>query len=257
MGVSSKLQKIRKVLQNYPEGATPKMISVESRINANTIKGLLPIMTDVKKIRRGLYKVVKGGDVPYASSGDLLDWNFHNCMLSCQTKGTKPTDIMLDLKLIQIHYVVSGSGRATLRVASDSPLNVSSLCSVFAVFSLLLGWPVNMGDVFITCIEFNKDYSNLRLDGIKCITVDSLVSQFKAYQKRAGLRVEHKTKVPLSVENVVDMLSSNPSSVDISTKMSELQKGLEAVAVATANNTRLLFEAVDHMNKGGVNPYVR
>ena len=71
------------------------------------------------------------------------------------------------------------------------------------------------------------------------------------------MRVEHKTKVPLSVENVVDMLASNPSSVDISTKMSELQKGLEAVAVATANNTRLLFEAVDHMNKGGVNPHVR
>ncbi len=101
--------------------------------------------------------------------------------------------------------------------------------------------------MFIRTIEFNKDYSNLRLDGLNCITVDNLVEQFKLYQKKRGLRIEHKTKVPLTVENIVDMLSSNPNSIEHTIKLADQKKQLDRLTTATSANTHMLYKLIDNL----------
>ena len=121
-------------------------------------------------------------------------------------------------------------------------MNVSSLAVVARLFS------VDWRSVMISSVEFNHDYKNLRLDGVKSISVDSLVSQFKVYQKREGLRLEHKTKVPLSVENVVDMLSNQPNLVDLNVKLSQQREALDRLNLAMRKNSEL-FPSHDRTRK--------
>ena len=206
-------------------------------------------MEGIKKAIRGLYKVLPRGDGPDSLTLDLQDWNFHNLIMTTQVidLGFRGVEKSFDFGLVQCDLSVAGTGKATFRVSSDYPLNVSSICFVAGFFAELIELP-SMSDVLISTIEFNHDYKNLRLDGVKCITVDGLVAQFKAYQKKEGLRLEHKTKVPLSVENVVDMLRQSPNSVDLNVKLSQQKEGLEQLLVATSRNSELIFKLFDKMN---------
>ena len=234
-------------MSDYPEGMTPKMIALRTRINVNTIKSILPKIQGIKKIMRGLYKVVEGGDgTPKSDESRLTDWNFHNLHLSCIDKGIRRKTITTinSFGLLNLKFIITQFGKASLSVASDYPLNVSAICLVGAYFSELIK---NYSDVLVTpkdiqirTIEFNRDYSNLRLDGVQCISLDSLNEQFKLYQKSRGLRKEHKTKVPFTTQDMVDMLTSNPNTVDIHTKLNDISKQLEALRSSGQNTTGLL-----------------
>ena len=107
-------------------------------------------------------------------------------------------------------------------------------------------------DISVQTIEFNKDFTNLRLDGVKCITLDNLSEQFKVYQKKLGLRIEHKTKIRFNVENVVDMLATDPNSLELNIKLSKQKEKLDRLMLATSNNTKLLFKVIDTI-KGRLN----
>ena len=250
----SKTYNIINCLKNNPEGITPKMIALNTRLNVNTIKSLLPKIHGVKKVMRGLYKVVEGGDgTTIQPSTELHSWNFHNCILSCQlTNFPKKTITTTNsFNIINYEFVISIKGHASLRVSSDNPLNISSICSVYAYFSELISKHskdvITQSKVYISTIEFNQDYKNLRLDGVKCITIDNLVEQFKVYQKKTAMRIEHKTKVKMTVENVVDMLTNNPNSLETNIKLSKVMEQNKALIDKTAINTDLIFKLIDKM----------
>jgi hypothetical protein len=247
-----KRHKILKCLADYPEGTTPKTIARHTSLNVNTVKSILPKLTNVRRTMRGFYKVLEGGDGGLSEPDVLRDWCFHNLVLSCElTHCTRRVDESYALGLVGVSFTLSKSGRASLRLSCDWPLNVSSICLVYGFFRNLLGRyssdAVGLADVFVRTVEFNKDYSNLRLDGVKCISLDSLCVQFKAYQKRRGLRIEHKTKVPFSVENIVEMLSSNPNGLEHNLKLVSMKKLLDRQAVATEANTRMLYKLIENM----------
>lgn len=249
---TAKTKKILVCLNNYPEGATPKIIARETGLNVNTIKSLLPKIPGVKKAMRGFYKVLNNGDSHHDSpSSRLTSWNFHNCILSSTIARPPPRLIeeSYAIGLIAVKFSLSPLGNATLRISTEHPLNVSSLSLAGVLFSVLLKdhspTPITAKDIYIKTIEFNKDYSNLRLDGVRAITLDSLSSHFKAYQKQLGLRIEHKTKVPFTVENVVDMLAANPNSMEYNIKLSKQKEQLDNLMTVTTRNTELLFKLLD------------
>jgi hypothetical protein len=243
-----KIKKIVRCLQGYPEGLTPKLIASKTGLNVNTVKSLLPEISYVKKIIRGLYKIVPEGDgTTSPTTLELTDWNFHNCILSIQKLDISP-DVLDDWNfgLVKLSYVAK-QGKATLRIASDYPLNVSSLSFVAGFFADLVS--ADWRKVMISSIEFNHDYSNLRLDGVNSISVDSLFEQFKVYQKSIGLRVEHKTKVPLAVESVVDMLRQQPQSLELNVKLQRQAEVIDKLVLMSDKNARLLLAVIDKLNK--------
>lgn len=255
-GEASKMSRILTCLQNYPEGATPKIIAFTARINVNTVKSILPKMTNIKKVLRGLYKVVEGGDGAVSPKTDELhNWCFHNCILSSQLKDYPGKTITStnSFGIVNYEFTISIKGNATLRVTSDNPINVSSICVVYAYMRELINKHskdvIAPKDVRVSTIEFNRDYTNLRLDGIRCITMDSLIEQFKVYQKKAGMRLEHKTKIPFSVENVIDMLSNNPNSLELNIKLSQQKEQLDKLTAATTHTSAMLTNLIDKMNK--------
>ena len=154
-----------------------------------------------------------------------------------------------DFGLVHLEMSVSPLGKAVCRVSSDFPLNVSSICFVAGFFSFVT--KVAFDGILVKTIEFNRDFSNLRLDGARCLTVDSLVEQFKVYQKKRGLRVERKTKVNFSASDLVELLGQPPQSVDQNVKLSRQGEQLDRLTKATSDNTQLLFKLIDSL-KGGV-----
>lgn len=251
--VSLKKKKIAKYIIEHPEGCTPKMISTGTSININTVKSILPKLKNIEKVTRGWYKVVNRGDDPFTSDGKLTNWNFHNLILSVPLCHYKPMSIQTGFNLINIDINISDKGLCTLRLSSDYPLNVSSICLVYAYLKQFLGTissdKITMKDMLVKSIEFNKDYSNLKFEGVNCITLDGLCTQFKAYQKKIGLRTEHKTKVPFHVETMVDMLTGSPANLELNAKLKAQEKLLEKLTTQAIYNTAQLTKLIDKTSK--------
>ena len=251
---NSKHEKILTALSFFPEGTTPKTLARETGLNVNTVKAILPKLAGIKKLHRGFYKVVERGDSTLPSTGNLEDWNFHNLVLTAVIGGRwEPVDRTEIIGLIKCRVVISKAGNATLFVSSDWPLNVSSICIVFAYFRDMIysysEYIITLADVLVKAIEFNKDYSNLRLDDLRAITVDSLVEQFKIYQKKRGLRIEHKSKIPMPVENIVDMLRNNPNTLEFNVKLQEQQKQIERLANIQQKTNNILLNLNDYLKE--------
>ena len=242
-----KCDKILKCLSSFPEGTTPKVIAFNTSLNVNTVKSILPKLRNVKRTMRGFYKVLNGGDGPlkYPPS-DLTSWTFHNCILTSDTglKQRKIHTTTFSLGLLNLKFTLSSVGKVSLHIGCATPLNISSLSMCYGFLKEVTyrhtGFWLIPTDVYVSTIEFNKDYTNLRLDGVKCITLDSLSEQFKVYQKRLGMRIEHKTKVNFTVENIVDMLTNNPNSLESNIKLAEQGKQIRRMSEAMQTTQSLL-----------------
>lgn len=237
---------LQEALARFPEGATPALLSRETGLNHNTVKTLLPRLSGTKKVIRGVYKVAEQGDGGVLP-GELREWNFHNLVLRSHSVEDARREAW-DFGLVRAELVISLSGRVSLRLSSDWPLNVSSLCLVEAFLRrvVLLDAPV-----VVSSVEFNRDFSNLRFDGVRAVTLSSLVEQFKVYQKRRGLRVERKALVPFSMENLVSLLAANPGMVEASSLLQRQSLVLERLVSASAAHQKLLFRLVDELRGGG------
>lgn len=253
---SSYVQKRKKIaayLLEHPEGCTPKMISLGTSINVNTVKSILPKLNNVRPFVRGFYKVDNTGDTPSASTGDLSAWNFHNLVLSIQLKSFQFHSNVVKLDLMDIAVNINSSGYCTIRLSTDYPVNVSSIGLLFGWLKLYLkdysSDELSSKDIQVSTIEFNQDYSNLKLDGVNCITLDSLNEQFKIYQKSIGLRIEHKTKAKFNVDNMIDMLTGSATAVDLSNRMTEHIDKLNKLTGQTIYNTQLLNKLLEVSRK--------
>ena len=229
IGKLKKVEKIMKAVESEPAGITPKIMALMTGINQNTIKGLLKDMKGVKNEIRGVYRLVGLGR---DSIKTIFEFNFHNITLSCDLKGY--TGIRIDTSLSSglINYrfeIGEVSKQATLHISTEYPINISAIESVYMTFAGLVekyaGYKPETKDVTVSSIEFNQDYANLKLEGVNCITLENLIEQFKLYQKTNGLRVEHKIKVPIQLETIMDMLTNSSISSDIYDNILSLKKG--------------------------------
>jgi len=73
-------------------------------------------------------------------------------------------------------------------------------------------------EILISSIEFNRDYTNLRLDGLNSLTVESFIAQYKLYQKSRAVREEYKTKLPIPTTVLFELLNSGHNYASLSLK---------------------------------------
>jgi len=249
-GISRKMTEIATFMALHPQGCTPKMISSGTSLNVNTVKSILPKLKNITTIARGFYKVLNGGDTPSTSCGDLSAWNFHNLILSVPIiPGHLCLPKEYNYDLIKLVLTLHEEGRAVICVSTDYPINVSSICILYGLIRELikqyLDHSLEMNEVKVHTMEFNQDHANLKLDGVNCITLDSLCTQFKIYQKSIGLRIEHKTKVNFNVENMIDMLTGSSTTIDLSARMTEQTERLIKLTGQTVLNTQLLNKLIE------------
>ncbi len=207
-----KEEKILFVLKRYPEGVFPKILASDAGINVNTTKSVLKRLVSKGKINkkdgiRGLYLLVEN------SRDSIFDWNLHNTHLACTIKNYSGERInkIFDFGTLTYKFEIGKeSKQASMHIITKHPLNISSICACYSFFAQLIKEYTNFSpettDVTVSSIEFNRDYLNLKLDGVNCITLDRLLDQFKLYQKKSGVRAEYKLKVPIPFEAIMSML---------------------------------------------------
>ncbi len=211
-----KISKIQNYLQTFPEGATPKMISLFTGITQSTVRGLLRRgVPGIEAMEiKGLYHSVL--DNPHRQ---IFSYNFHNLVLGVFLPNYQKESVKQTLSCELTNYafqIGKESKKATMQISTpkikgtDYPINVSSITLAFALFRELVlkfaDTKIQMKDVQVNSIEFNKDYSNLKLEGVNCITMENLIEQFKIYQKSDKVRSEHKIKIPLNAEDLIKLL---------------------------------------------------
>lgn len=205
-----KIDKIKQELAKYPEGINPKTIAINTGIKQATVRGLIRNIDGVELVAdiRGLYRLVDLG-----IHDSIFSYNFHNLIVGVFLPNYSGNDISQTLSCELTNYAFSickGTKQATMRISSNYPINVSSITLIFALFKELVlkysGVEITMDDVQVSSIEFNKDFINLKLEGVNCITLSNLIEQFKIYQKELSLRIEHKIKVPMNANQLIKLL---------------------------------------------------
>ena len=252
-----KESRVRKLLKQHPEGLTPGFIATTTGINHNTTKSLLRKLDVEGVVRtkqglRGCYVLVE------ESGHNILCWKFHNLILT--HKLSSPVREKISIKLIQpLSKITFGIGekthQATLRFSSKFPRSIQDLETISLLFQHLIEkskYPVPKIDAIeVRSVEFNRDYHNLKIEGANCITVDGLLTQFKLYNKRNGLREEYKIKVPINLTFMIDLLRSKGDYVCLSKVTDVLQERLETIEKSNERNSNTIKLMFDHIKSDG------
>jgi hypothetical protein len=236
-------RRIIEILKENPLGYNPKTLSRILNINYNTLKSMLGRLKDILTKENGIYRLVDK-----YRDGSIFDWKIHNVALTTSIPGYSGERINLKFDFCPCKYkfeLGKESKKATYRVASSkSPLEISSIYSIYLNFALLTekysGYFPPTAEVMASSIEFNKDYINLRLDGINCITLDSLFEQFRIYEKGKFLRLEHKIKVPFELDILMEMLNKSSNSVEIYNELCQIRKERKEIRKSQKNIIGLL-----------------
>nr|MBI4157077.1 hypothetical protein [Candidatus Woesearchaeota archaeon] len=253
-----KINKIMQALKNHPEGLTPKAISYYTGINHNTIKSMLPDMDGVKhKGYAGLYVLVDND-----RHGAIFKWNFHNAILSYKLPKYNGQRITKNLgnSLLNLKFEIgSTSKKASLRVSTQYPLNITSIYTCYLLFCELIHNFCNEepvpSRVYLTSIEINNDMEGIKLDGLNSISIDSLSEQFKLYHNKSAksLRSEHKLKLPIKLEAIFNMLINEDRFLELYDETIKHKHNEELILKYQSMNSKLLQEILKKLDVSKIN----
>lgn len=226
-----KRDRVLECMKDFPQGVMPMQIATRTDINQSTVGNILANLVNggkIRKVHTGMYVIVEGVDSPLVPEPDLNKWKFHRRIAIADIPDYKGNGWICSYSYGTIYgtFEVSKKGRASYTTNSVYPLDMSSWSSVFMNFKLSVemhcGWSMKEEDVMIPTIEINYDYSNLKLEGVKCVRLNTLTSEYKAYQKSSGLRVEHRPKGIVFQEDIRTMLMMPPMEVSLKREMNRL-----------------------------------
>ena len=246
-GGLSKKQAIVEILQREQRPLTPKEIvwisKADSRfgaINHNTVKVYCRQLLMSNKIYQPIHGYYEVTENRYGVLG-VSEVRVHDVRLVW--------DVGLRGCLGEVHEVVGGvkvdcqfgsvRGKVSATVACDEGMDFHTVC--FAVDLVRrFAWEkagVNL-DVHVcsVCCEFNEDFKHVRLDGVRCATVQSFLGDLeRVYQKQDCVRSEIKVE-ETSLEGMYALLKGGVSSYNILQSQFLLMKKLDRIAFLLEQN---------------------
>ena len=148
---------------------------------------------------------------------------------------------------VKIHVCFGSERRqVTGYIANDVPGMERATCMfalnrLFDIIEGRLGFELR--DLDLTTFEINKDYANVRLDGVQCVTKRGLYGMIeRTYQKEENLvRREVKVSSPMSVNKFEEVLQKGLVGLEQVQHFAELSRSVVGVGDALKfNNNRLL-----------------
>jgi hypothetical protein len=237
-------EEVLNYLEVHPEGANPKQISFDLKKNKSTVRGICRKLFSEGRIRlhkniRGYYELVENKD------HGMFDFKFQNCFLKVKVPGLCKDipQIEEDNKIIKtITSFYKGTENVTMHISTDYCIDLPAVLVLVNDFihlvKLYTNIEVRFDDVCISNIEFNKDFANLKLEGANCVTLTSLIAQYKIYQKPGRVREELKMTVPITAPILNELLTKTNTHVDIISKIeanskqiNELSKNLKLYSI--------------------------
>ena len=223
-------EKIINILEDHQEGLYPKTIAGFLRENVNTAKSTIRemelrglIKKDINK--RGIYHLVEN------KVYGIFNFKFQNAIIICKLPKIKKDSVIHNGFKGIVRYRIKfckNTSQATLRLSSPTCIDIGAISVFIQLFKLEIekntGYEPLLKDITIRSIEFNKDYTNLRLDGFNSLTVESFIAQYKIYQKSRAVREEYKIKLPITATVLFELLNSGHNYASLSLKTDYLRE---------------------------------
>lgn len=219
-----------KILEKYPEGLFPKMLSKASKINYSTVKVYLRDM-----LKKGLVKQnFKNG--PYTVIKPIhgnIYYKYHNIYFSFQFKDIEITPHKEKVQIENIKLIIyfgSKTKKVTCNVSSKEPLNLRELVLVKNLFEQKVKEKLGIQELpvlMIKSIEFNNDLQGIRMDGINAVTWNDFKGVLeKVYNKEDKLRHEFKVSLPVEAESIIHLLRQGLDSYELLKNYNSLDERL-------------------------------
>ena len=229
------------ILQREQRPLTPKEISWISRkdsrfktLNHSTVKVYCRQLLDDGKVQQpiyGYYEVTK----PMYGVGGGVGVRVHDLRLVwCVGRVGVVPDFFDAVGGVSVQVVFgSKRGKVSATVGCDDGMDFHTVCFAVArvkeVALEKVGVNLNLFPCEVCC-EFNEDYYDLRLDGVKCATVNSFLGDLeRIYNKDNCLRSEVKVE-KTSLESVYTMLKGGVTPYNILQSQFVLMKKLDKIA---------------------------
>jgi len=230
-----KKEKIKNILKNHPEGLSPKQIASYSTINENTVKSLLPKMQEIsqKKGLRGYYVLVEN------NLHGLFDYKLQNLCFCFESNNIQIEKRVYEENslndVIKFRFEIGAeTKKAHLYIDTSYPFNFSCLGLLGYLFQNLIEKYCtirpNISQIIIKTLELNKDYFGVSLEGCSSIRLDTLLLEYKLYHKKKSyVREEYKSKVPIQLDFLYNILNKGIFSAEINQKISLLDNQMQEV----------------------------
>jgi len=252
MTYKEKRKKIIQCLKAHPEALQPMYISFITRINVNTVKTILRELLEQGYVRRnpkqrGFYDLVektKYGINSYKMQN--IELAYHPEKIDID-KRIKEESSLNDLVKFRFE-IGKKSNKASMRISTDYPFEVTSLGIIVRLFQELVYKHANLcpslEEITLTTLELNNDDYSLRLDGFKCIRLNSLIAEFKMYQKKGFVREEFKIKVPVGFDVIKRILRQGIVNGELYEKLNQqdrkIKKLIDSINILLWDNQKKL-----------------
>lgn len=241
----SKIKRILKVLRESERPLKPKEIALFAKVNHSTTRSYLCRLLERDKVSQP-YPQVYVAKTTHGVVGDFV--RVHNLVLSVAApklaKGIRTfEDWFGSVKL----RVVFGSrrGKITGFVSCDAGMDLDKYVFVVDKFKQViferLGVKVSDGEINVVTFELNKDRKDIRLDGVKCLTVKDFSGVLeRIYSKDNGVRSEVKVSADMTVGQVEALLKGGMTPYQILQSIGFLRQDLKDYFEVQKQTNRLL-----------------
>ena len=240
----SKIKRILKVLRESERPLKPKEIAFLAKVNHSTTRSYLCRLLERDKVSQPFPQVYVA-KLTHGVVEDLV--RVHNLVLSVSapklSKGVKAFESWFGAVKIKVLFG-SRRGKITGFVSCDEGMDLDKTFFVLDKFKSVVfdrvGVKVCDGEINVVTCELNEDRRDIRLDGLKCVTVKDFVGTLeRIYSKGDVVRSEVKVK-PQSLEHILGVLKGGMTNYQILQGVGFLRQEIQNQIEVQKQTNRLL-----------------
>lgn len=236
-------ERILETLKKASEPLTPKQIAAKTRINHNTVK------VYVRQMRtQGLIDQPYPGAYSYKTQPQYGEPppRVQNLILSVAAPWlcNKIETLKEQVGDVGIRIIFGVKRRkVTGFISREQGMDCTQTIMALELFRLFIAQrtdqDIDYDKIEVRSCEFLEDYSQLRLDGVKCVTVKSFLGDLeRVYNREHGLRSEVKVQ-PQDVNTIMALLKGGVSSYNILQGQFMMVQKIECLTDAVKGSNRL------------------
>lgn len=246
-------ERILETLKKASEPLTPKQIHVRTRINHNTVKVYVrKLLTEglISQPYPGAYSYKthpRCGKAPPRVQNLILSvaapWLCNKIETITEQVGDVGIRIIFGVKRRKV------TGFFSIEQGMDYTQTIMAL-ELFRLFiAQRTDQEIDYDKSEVRSCEFLEDYSQLRLDGVKCVTVKSFLGDLeRVYNREHGLRSEVKVQ-PQGVNTIMTLLKGGVSSYNILQGQFLTVQKVEHLTEAVKGSNRLTSRLIGLMKE--------
>lgn len=251
---SSKTNRILKVLRESERPLYPKEIALFAKVNHSTTRSYLRRLKKTNEVSQPFPQVY----VATTTHGIVKDSVcVHNLVFSVASpglaKGIKKFENWFGSVKLRVVFG-SRNEKVTGFVSCDEGMDLDKYVFVVDKFKSVifdrLGVKISDGEINVVTFELNKDRKDIRLDGVKCLTVKDFTGVLeRIYNKEEGVRSEVKIAQPMSVGAIESLLKGGMTPYQILQSVGLLRQDFKQYFEAQKQTNRLLANLLLELRK--------